>query len=149
MTAQRLLRWRLGRDGTAAIEFAMVLPIAVAMLVVMFDLGVGGYVKARVLNAAQAGTSYVEAHGWNRHGIDQAVLNATDLAGLDVEATKSCGCINGTDIADTTCGTFCPSGNAAGVYVKVTAGTVYTPLFPYPGIDRSMTLSASSIVRIN
>jgi Flp pilus assembly pilin Flp len=150
-TSGKLLRRFLvnRRDGAAAIEFALIMPIAVAMLVLTFDLGTGGYVKARVESAAQAGTTYVEAHGWNQRGIVRAVREATNLPPVAVRAELSCGCITGTDIVDALCGSACPTGAAAGVYVKVTASSAYTPLIPYPGIDRPMTLSASSVVRIN
>jgi hypothetical protein len=137
------------REGGAAIEFALIMPIAVAMLVLMFDLGTGGYVKSRVLSAAQAGTTYVEAHGWNRPGIVLAVREATNLPSVNIQARLSCGCVAGTAINDQLCGSPCPSGAAAGTYAAVTASSVYTPLIPYPGLARSMTLSASSIVRIN
>jgi len=137
------------REGGAAIEFAMIMPIAVAMLVLMFDLGTGGYMKSRVLSAAQAGTTYVEAHGWDRRGIVLAVRAATNLPSVNIQATLSCGCVAGTAINDQLCGTPCPSGAAAGTYAAVTASSVYTPLIPYPGLARSMTLSASSIVRVN
>ena len=137
------------REGSAAIEFAMIMPIVVAMLVLMFDLGTGGYVKARVQSAAQAGTTYVEAHGWNHRGIILAMREATNLSDVSGQAALSCGCIAGTAIVDAPCGGACPSGAPAGVYVTVTASSDYTPLIPYPGIDRSMTLSASSIVRVN
>jgi Flp pilus assembly protein TadG len=137
------------RDGSAAIEFAMIMPIVVAMLVLMFDLGTGGYVKSRVQTAAQAGTSYVEAHGWDRRGIVRAVREATNLASVGVQAALTCNCISGTDLVEIPCGSTCPSGVQPGTYVSVTASSVYTPLFPYPGIDRSMTLSASSTVRVN
>jgi hypothetical protein len=140
---------RTACEGSAAIEFAMIMPIVVAMLVLIFDLGTGGYTKARVQSAAQAGTTYVETHGWNHRGIVLAVRDATDLPAVNVQAALSCGCIGGTDIVDEPCGSTCPSGGPAGVYVRVTASSVYTPLIPYPGIDRSMTLSASSIVRVN
>jgi len=137
------------REGGSAIEFAMIMPIAVAMLVLMFDLGTGGYMKSRVQSAAQAGTTYVEAHGWNHHGIVLAVREATNLPSVSVQGGLSCGCVNGTAIADAPCGSTCASGAPAGVYATVTASSVYTPLIPYPGLSRSMTLSATSIVRIN
>ena len=136
-------------DGSAAVEFAMILPILLGLLVVMFDLGTGGYVKACLESAAQAGTTYVEAHGWDERGIVMAARNATNLPRLHIAATASCNCIMGTDIAAATCGDICPNGNRAGVFVKVSASAVYTPLIPYPGIDRSLTLSASSIVRVD
>jgi Flp pilus assembly pilin Flp len=146
---QLLRRLVAARSGGAAIEFALIMPIAVAMLVLMFDLGTGGYVKARVQSAAQAGATYAEAHGWNHHGIVLAVREATNLPSVGVQAGLSCGCIQGTGIVDAPCGGICPSGAGAGIYVSVTASSVYTPLVPYPGMDRSMTLSASSIVRVH
>lgn len=144
--------WRLlleHAEGSAAVEFAMIMPILVALLVFTFDLGTGGYVKARVESAAQAGTTYVEAHGWDQQGITRSVLEATNLRGVNIQAALSCNCVSGTDIVPATCGGTCPNGARAGLYAKVTASSVYAPVIPYPGIDRSLTLSASSIVRVN
>jgi Flp pilus assembly protein TadG len=149
-TKRALAQLPAARDGGSATEFALLMPIAVAMLVLMFDLGTGGYVKSRVQSAAQAGTTYVEQHGWNQIGIIDAVRAATNLQAVKVNGVLSCGCVNGTAIADVPCGGgACPNGAAAGVYATVTASSVYTPLFPYPGLARSMTLSATSVVRIN
>ena len=45
----------------------------------------------------------------------------------------------------------CPDGNAPGTYVAVTAGYVYRPFLPYPGIvpaSGAIPLSATAIARI-
>lgn len=136
-------------DGAAAVEFALIMPILMAMLVMMIDLGSGGYVSACLQTAAQAGTTYAERHGWNEHQISLAASNATGLPALTVAATKTCDCVTGTEIVTSPCGSTCPAGGAAGVFVAVHVSTEYAPLIPYPGIGRSITLGASSIVRIN
>jgi Flp pilus assembly protein TadG len=140
---------RGARDGAAAIEFALVAPILLALLVPLIDLGMGSYIKAQVQTAAQAGAEYAEMRGWNPLAIRQAVLNATGLTALSVTPSVSCGCISGTSIVTATCGNYCPSGRPPGTYVTVAASASYTSLIPYPGLDRTTTFRASSVVRIN
>jgi Flp pilus assembly protein TadG len=147
---------RMLRDirGTSAVEFALVLPILVGMLVPTADLGLGFYAQMRVQNAAQAGAQYAIVHGWNNGAsvaaIENAVTSATALASIQASPvpTQACGCASGTSIAPIDCSSTCPSGATPGSYVTVKAQAPYTPLIPYPLIGNSITLTAQSTVRV-
>jgi len=143
------------RDGTSAIELALILPVIAAMIVPLADLGMAAFTKMEVQNAAQAGADYAlkNASGtFNATNIGTAVTSATALSGLTATPTpsESCACVSGTTITDTTappCSTGCASGTE-GIYVTVGAQASYTPLFPYPTIPGAITFNATSQVRI-
>ncbi len=146
--------WR-NREGTSAIELALTLPVIAAMIVPLTDLGMGAYTKMQVVNAAQAGAEYAAAKGasnYNATNISTAVTSATGLSGITATPApaESCGCVSGTTISNLgapPCSTSCASGTD-GTFVTVSAQANYTPLFPYPGIASPVTLTATSVVRI-
>lgn len=136
--------------GASAVEFALLAPFLVAILIPTADLGMGLYSKMQVQDAAQAGAQYAVFHGWNSAAIQNAVTSATSLSSISASPapTQSCGCASGTSIMPAACGTTCPDGQSAGTYVTVAAQAQYQPLIPYPALGTSVTLSAQSMVRI-
>jgi Flp pilus assembly protein TadG len=151
---RRLLDWaaslRYQTDGAAAIEFAIIGPMLIAIMVPLIDLGLGFYQKMQVEDAAQAGAQYAMAHGWNSAAIQNAVSVATALSTITASPApaQSCGCPSGSSVTTVDCGAKCDSGRLAGTYVTVSAQAVYTTLIPYPGIGNSVTLAAQSTARI-
>ena len=138
------------KRGVSAVEFAIVAPVLVAMLIPTVDIGMGLYTKMQVQNAVQAGAQYATASGWNSSGIQNAVTSATGLSSVlaSPAPSQSCGCVNGTTLANASCSATCPDGSTAGVYVTVSAQSRYSPLFPYPVLGSSTTLTAQTTVRI-
>ena len=153
-----LVRLWKERRAVALIEFAIVMPILVILLLPLADLGMAFYVKTQVMTAAQAGAEFAFLHsGWTTTTVQSAVTGATSLS---VSATPApsvkCGYISGTTItylsgswtqsacvASTSCGSV-----ACGAYVQVNAQSNYTALFTYLIFGGSSTLSATSIVRV-
>jgi Flp pilus assembly protein TadG len=151
MNWRRLLS-RLVRtsSGNAAIEAALLVPVLVFMVVGIADFGMAVYRKMQVQHAAQAGAEYAIIHGFNSAAVTAAVTGATAFTGVSVTPApaQSCGCASETLITAAVCGTTCPAGGTAGVYVTVSSQGSYTTLLPYPGFPTNLTFNASSIVRI-
>jgi len=150
--------------GNAAVEFAIIAPVLVGLLVPIADFGLYIYDQMQLNLAAQAGMEYAARNGWNPTGIQQAAINASPslkLAVSNVNASQFCGCASGTTIAQQNCsdpntGQQAHCGNNAanplvGTYVNVTATYQYNTLFHYPGIPDSQTLTsgASLAFRLN
>jgi Flp pilus assembly protein TadG len=137
-------------SGNAAIEFALIAPFLMAVLIGVVDLGTALYKRMEVVNAAHAGAQYAVVKGWDSTAIQNAVTAATSLASISASPApmKSCGCANGMAIAIATCGSACPSGAVASTYVTVSAQAPYTPLFIQPWLGGPTTLTAQSMVRI-
>jgi Flp pilus assembly protein TadG len=146
----RLGRMLRERDGTSAVEFAIVAPFLVALLVPIVDLGMGFYTKMQVQNAAQAGVQYAILRGWNSSAIQNAETAATTLSSITAlpAPTQSCNCLSGTSMTAISCSSTCPDGSTPGVYVTVNAQASYSTLVPYPQLDSPVTLKAQSTVRI-
>lgn len=132
------------RAGVGTIEFALLVPAISVLLLGVVDFGLGFWQQMQVANAAQAGVQYAQLNGWSTTGVPAAVQNATNLP-VTVNATQTYGCADATGgITETTSGASCPNGTTAVQYDKVTASVSYTTIFPWPGIARPMTLSATS-----
>ena len=147
---QVLARYSDDSRGVAAIEFAMIVPVLLFMLIAIVDMGMGVYADMQVQNAAQAGAQYAIAHGYTASSISSAVTSATSFSGITVSSgpTKFCGCPSSTGVTTATCSSTCANGTSAGTYVTVTASGTYTTLIPYPLIPTTYTFVHPSTVRI-
>jgi Flp pilus assembly protein TadG len=147
---RRLSCVRANRSGVSSVEFALAVPLLVAILTVLVDFGMGFYQKMQVEDAAQAGTQYALVHGWNSDAIQNAVTSATTLSGVSASPapTQACGCASGSSVTAADCNGVCANGLSPGTYVTVNAQAAYTPLITYPVFGNSVTLTAQSVARI-
>src|SRR6266404_1772624 len=168
-----LLKFWRSQRGVAMIEFAVVMPVLVLLLLPVVDLGMGFYVKTQVMTAAEAGAQWAFANSsWNSTNVTSAVNSATSLSGITFSSSTSpttamtprlqCGCTDGTTITllatdpatpglcNTNHVTYpaCPSTQWPGAYVTVKVQKNYTPLFGYWIFGGTAALTASSTVRI-
>ena len=136
--------------GVAAIEFAIIIPMLVMMVVCTVDLGMGIYRNMQVQNSAQAGARYAMTHSFDATLISKAVSNATGVQGIVASPPPSryCGCATSAGISPIACGSTCPGAAIYGTYVNVSAQGAYTPIVPYPLISNSFSLTAQASVRV-
>lgn len=142
-------QFRRHDGGVAAIEFAIVIPLLVMMLICAVDLGMGIFRHMQVQNSAQAGAQYAMGTAFSATAISNAVANATGYTG--VTATPSpfqyCGCADSAGITPISCGAPCAAGKTYGQYVSVSSQATYTPILPYPIISPKFTLTGQAVVR--
>jgi Flp pilus assembly protein TadG len=106
-------RLRADRRGAAAVEFALVSPFLLGLLVPIADLGAYVYDSMQLQLAAQAGAEYAARHDWDPNGILSAMQNAAPRLNL---STNDSSVPNTTDLLPGKCypsGASCTSGNAA------------------------------------
>lgn len=141
---------RDGINGNAGVEFGIIAPGLIFMMIGTADLGIGIYRKMQVQNAAQAGANYAAARGFSTDAVTAAVVKATTFSGVEAlpAPNKFCGCPSSTGVASADCETSCPNGSAMGTYVSVSAKGTYNTLLPYPLIPSNFPLTAQAIVRI-
>jgi Flp pilus assembly protein TadG len=139
----------VGERGTAAVEFAIIIPIVVVMAIATLDFAQGIYRKMQVQNAAQMGAQYAVARGYDKTSIAN-VVTSTGFAAVEAspEPSQFCGCATSTGIDVIDCNLKCSGGTAPGTYVRVSAKANYSPLIPYPLVPSSFTFRAQSTVRI-
>jgi Flp pilus assembly protein TadG len=136
--------------GVAAIEFAIIIPMLIMMVVCTADLGMGIYRTMQVQNAAQAGARYAMTNSFDATSISSAVTNATSFPGVVASPAPAqyCGCATNAGITAIACGATCAVGAVYGTYVKVSAQGTYATIVPYPLIASSFTLAAQASVRV-
>ena len=139
-----------GISGIAAVEFAIIAPPLLLMMVCTADLGFGMYRKLQVQNAAQAGAEYAIANGYYLTSISTAVTNATAMPGISAQPAPKqfYGCISNGVVVSATYGLICSDGTTAGNYVTVAAQGSYTTLVPYPVLPNTFNFASTSTVRI-
>ena len=144
-----------GRKGAAVVELALVLPILMAMLVGMIDLGLVIYEQMKLANAARAGAQYAfqtNCDTANHANIKKAVRDAwsgsvvgATLTLTPTPPTKFCKCASQSLES---CESDCPLGDLQ-TYCKVRVEKTRALLFDFwdafPGIAN---LSGQAILRL-
>ncbi|HWY14624.1 MAG TPA: TadE/TadG family type IV pilus assembly protein [Rhizomicrobium sp.] len=141
--------------GSPAIEFGLLAPILMLLLLGVVDFGRAYWDQVQVTAAAQAGAGYAVKSGFDATSIANAVTSGGPAAIQASPApTESCGCPNATSGITSASGTppnctgICASGGSPGTYVTVNSQVSFTTLFPWPGLPRPTPLTSTTTVRI-
>jgi len=149
---KRLWRARkpMGERGSAAVEFAFVVPAIGLAMIPTYDLGMGVYRSMQVHNAAQAGADYAIAHGYDKPSLQGVVTGATSYPGIAASPDPATffGCPTYTGITVVSSGSKCDFWTNPGTYVTVSASATYTTIISYPLLPSSYPLAATSTVRV-
>ncbi len=148
-----LQRFVCSERGISAVEFALIVPVVVLLMLGGFDFAQGFREKQRLVNAAQAGAQYAVQ---NRNFIDIPIAdveqrvrdNAADATNaLDVAARYYCICpAGGPEVA---CNSGCgepprPPSRLVEVDVQYDVDL----LFGYPGIQDPFPLRATTVMQV-
>jgi hypothetical protein len=140
-----------GTRGQSVLEFALLLPVMLLLLVGIIEVGRFAYYSILVANAARAGAQYGAqglATAADTPGIQAAAENdGQNLPQLAVTASQQCGC-NGAGLSGTCPATGCTLPNHPLVYVQVQASGTFNSLFNYPGLPPSFTVSSTEKMRV-
>jgi Flp pilus assembly protein TadG len=158
------------QSGQALIELALIVPLLLAALLGVIEIGRYAYIGILIGNAAHAGAFY-GAQGHQKSNDSTGIRNAAqyDFAAgtgsadngngqpnslLSVTSSTSCGCDSGGTITPAaSCTTFSGSAPCTGtarwvVFVSVTASGQFNSLFNYPGIPTSITISRTATMTV-
>ena len=135
-------------NGGAAVEFGIIFPIFLILILAIVEYGEAVFQIMTVSNAAQLGANYATLNGYNPTAIKNKVNAATGIPTANVAVAETCGCPTGSGVSDLGCTAPLPPSCAAnqtpGAYVTVTIRQPYSPA--PPGIPS--TIGASSFVRV-
>lgn len=140
--------------GLALVEFAMILPLLMMLLIGLVELGRLAYFAVEIGNAAHAGAQYGSqsaSNAVNTTGISNAAKadGINSISALDVSSSVVCSCWTGSVTTSTptaaACGQACASGRAV-TYVQVTVSGTISPLFNYSalGLPSSWNVSRTA-----
>jgi len=134
--------------GASLVELAAVLPMFLLLLFGAVDFGRAYFLAQEVAGAAHAGAEYAAQNPTDTTGITKAAqTDAPDVSNLSVGTpTYGCECSDGTAYAASCSST--PTCTYNVVYrVSVTVSATYSPLFPWPKIPSSLSLSSTAVMR--
>ena|SRR5579862_6074309 len=151
---------RLPPRGVALVEFALVLPFLILLLVLVIDFGFAGYRLMQVQAAAEAGAQYAfrNPNPWNAAAIANEVAAATGISGIAATPAPSqvCGCTDANSFRNAgpptsgSCSSATPSCTSGfGIYASVSAQLSYHTMLPYPRLPNPLTLSGQAYRRLN
>ena len=134
--------------GVAILEFTIILPLLVGLLIPMVDFGQLAYFAIEVASAANAGAHYGA----------QSATTASDYSGMKTYASNDASNVPGWQTPTATsfcqcsgstvdCSSSC-SGARLITYVQVNTSATVTTLLPYPGIPSSFHLTGQAITRV-
>jgi Flp pilus assembly protein TadG len=136
-------------NGASLVELGLVFPIFVLMLLGSLDFGRAYYLATEVAGAAHAGALYGSQNPTDTAGMKTAAQDdAPDVPNLSVTTpTYGCECADGSAYS-ASCSTTptCSSSNMVKV-VNVTVQATYTPLFPWPKNNSSVTFTSIASMR--
>jgi Flp pilus assembly protein TadG len=147
--------------GAAIIEFALVLPILMFLLVGLIEIGRVAYFNIEVANAAHAGAQY-GAFGYpSANSTNMSVAAGKDgqnsVSSLVSSGSYVCSCWNpatGTESPATptqsACGLPCATGGHSVTYAQVTVQGTINALFNYSalGLPRQWTVTHVATIRV-
>ncbi len=124
--------------GQSLVEFALVTPIVLSLLVISIDLGRAMSAYNQVGGMAREGALYGAANPTDTSGISTAALNESSLGGTAPTVTSSVANDSFT-IPNTTT-----------PYQKITVTVTYDfkPLFSFPPLPKTITLRRSVEMRV-
>jgi Flp pilus assembly protein TadG len=162
----RTQTFRASEHGQSAVEFAVVLPVLIVLLLGVADFGRVFLVSVAVNNAARAGAQYgsqTVATAQDSSGIQTAAStdfgcvaaggnSCPNLSNWSTPTVKTCTCgpLFGTVTACPTTGSnfYCKDSSGETTYVTVNTSATFNTILPYPGVPSSMTLTGQAIMQV-
>jgi Flp pilus assembly protein TadG len=145
------MRFLKSESGTSMIEFAIIAPVLIFMMIGVMDVGRYAYDAILAANAARAGAQYASqdlSTAMDSTGIKNAIVaDGQNLSNWNsgITAQYYCSSNGGTTLGS------CSSGEPSAsniYYVKVVVTGSFTPLVNYPGIHSPLPVSGSAIMRV-
>ncbi len=148
-----MMRTSRSQAGSALIEFVLVLPLLMLLLLGGVEMGRYAYFSILVGNAARAGVQYGAQNGTtalDTSGMTSAVTadGSNSISSLTVTPSNYCECWNGSSSSAVACTGTCAAGSHLVGYVKVMVSGTVSPLFDYPFLPSSLTVSNTATMRI-
>lgn len=133
-------------DGNAVVEFALIVPVLLIMILGLVDAGRAIGANARLGNGVTAGLRYALSDAYAVDEITLAARNGSRYA--DGEATIAvdhvCECPDGTAIA---CTDTCAAGFKR-IFVQIDMSRTQPTVFSYPIIGDEVTVSRTGSLQV-
>jgi Flp pilus assembly protein TadG len=141
----RLVRFR--RTGSVSVEFALVIPVLMLMVVGIADVGLVLAQYLRVSGALSAAGQYALINPDDTAGVEQIAKDyLSNNSAVSVMVETSCECSGGN--STTSCGGSCSAGEDLRQFVRIQISQAVELLLPYPGIPDAWDINMISQYRV-
>ncbi len=140
------MSWLSNNKGNAVVEFALITPVLLVMIVGLVDAGRAIEANARLGSGISAGLHYALADSYASAQIEAAAVSASRYADgeVSVAATRVCECPDGSAVA---CTGTCDAGYKR-IFVQIDMVRSQPTLFSYPVIGDEVTVSRSGSLQV-
>jgi Flp pilus assembly protein TadG len=137
--------------GTAAIEFGLLVPLLVALLLSGAEIGYFIQQTMVVNSAVEAGIAVAAKNGFDAKEIRSAILSNAPMPGMAVTPAPQlfCGCVASNSVAQTPCDTLCPGNVVPGHYLTVGAQITAQTILPRAMLPLPSQIAVKSTTRLN
>lgn len=141
-----LVRLVRARDGSFAVELALLAPVLILLVGGVLDYGTMTYQAMALQSAARSAAEYLRTHPSDVAGANAVAAAASSLQpqGLAVTSGSVCECPGGTAAA---CTAVCAGGALPNLYLAVTVTQNFAPLLPYPWVAGPVALRGVATLR--
>lgn len=144
---KKIAGFKKDKTGVAAVEFALIVPILLLLLVGLIDYGLYINTEMKLENMARSAADYV-ANGGDEENLEDDIVafgfapdDKNDFDDIVITTELTCEC----DDADViVCDNACPDGEYKRRFIEVIMELEYDPLFLYPGLPSSMVLTGDA-----
>ena len=137
--------------GNAIVELALVAPILVLVLIGVAEFGRFAYMAIEISNAARAGVAYGAQNHVTASDItgmqNAATGDGSNVPGISATANHYCACSNASGTQVACLPTSCTSSPIV-EFVQVNTTASVSPIFNYPGISNTLTLTGRATMRV-
>ena len=133
--------------GVAAVEFALIAPILLILLIGVFDFGMFINTQMRLENLSRSIAEYIIQGGEEDNVWDDVIVASGyfDDDGLEtsliVNTGEACECDDAGEIA---CDDACGTGEYKRHFIEVGLEMNYSPMIPYPGLTDNLVAYGST-----
>ena len=133
------------RRGVGALEFGLLAPVVMLLLLGVYDFGMAYWEQMQISNAADTGAQWAMQNPYDATSVKTLAENATPLRPA-VSSHTAYGCPSGSGMSygglDSSTGQWksysststCPDGTTAHNYVIVDTQICYSTIFHWPGL---------------
>lgn len=141
-----LRRLRRDRRGVSALEFAVIAPVMVTVMLAAFDFGNAAQQQIALQEAVRSGAAYAQYFPTDKVGIRGAVTGAMpDGWSLSDVPVVSCTCNGGAAFSCDNPPANCPPP----LMLTISATMPYTPISAlFPTLNGSSVITANYVVRV-
>lgn len=140
--------------GIAAVEFALVAPMLILLVVGLYDFCSYINTAMKLENTAVSAAQFV-LQGGDPDDIEELVIMESSLGltednrdSVSVSSDYVCACHDG-EVVDCSAGLCADTGDYVHRYFEVTMSVDYETALPYPGMPSSLPLYGFATLRVN